>query len=76
MKYFLIELTTTAEKIEKGIYEYDDQTLAIAAFHTKMGGAMKNESYLAETLIVVNEKGEQICYEYFQRPVEPEVEGE
>ena len=72
MKYFLIELTTTAEKIEKGVYEYDDRISAEAAFHSKMGGAMKNENYLAEALIVVNETGEQICYEYFKRPVEPE----
>ena len=72
MKYFVIELTKTADKIEKGVYEYNDRISAVAAFHSKMGGAMKNENYIAETLIVVNEKGEQICYEYFQRETEGE----
>ena len=81
MKYFVTEFTKTVEKIEKAIYEYDDMNLAVANFHSKMGSAMKNENYLAETLLVVNEIGEVLRSEYFARPVvepepEPEVESE
>ncbi len=77
MKYFVTEFTKTADKIEKGIYEYDDMTLAVANFHSKMGAAMKNENYLAETLLVVNEIGEVLRSEYYAKPVvEPEPEPE
>ena len=73
MKYFLIEITKTAEKIEKGVYEYDDETAVIANFHSKMGAAMKNESYLAETLIAIKQDGTYLASEYFERKVvEPE----
>lgn len=75
MKYFLIEITKTAEKIEKGVYEYDDETAVIANFHSKMGSAMKNESYLAETLIAIKQDGTYLASEYFERKVvEPEAE--
>ena len=73
MKYFLIEITKTAEKIEKGVYEYDDETAVIANFHSKMGSAMKNENYLAETLIAIKQDGTYLASEYFERKVvEPE----
>lgn len=74
MKYFLIEITTKADKIEKGIYEYDDQVTAIANFHSKMGGAMKNTDYLAETLLVIDENGATLCSECFTRPTDVEPE--
>ena len=73
MKYFLIELTTTEEKVEKAVYEYETRDLAVANFHSKMGAAMKAEAYLAEMLMVIDETGSVQIYDYFKREV-PEVE--
>ena len=78
MKFYLIEITTKAETIEKAIYQYDTLNEAIANFHSKMGGAMKNAAYLAEMLQVINESGATQKVEFYDvRPVpEPEPEPE
>ena len=77
MKYYLTEITTynngTADAA--GVYAYDDKDLAVANFHSKMGGAMKNANYASELLVVLSETGETIKREYWVRPVptpEPE----
>lgn len=57
MKYFLIEITETQDKLGKAIYEYDTEDAAVASFHSKMGGAMKNENYASELLMVINSEG-------------------
>lgn len=73
MKYYLIEITTKASKVEKAIYEYASSTEAVANFHTKMGGAMKNTDYLAEMLEVIDERGGVVIYDYYaQQTAEPE----
>jgi len=79
MKYYLLEVTTynngTADA--KGVYQYDDKDTAIANFHSKMGGAMKNENYASELVVVITESGETVKREYWVRPVpEPEPEPE
>lgn len=77
MKYYLIEITTKASKVEKAIYEYASSEEAVANFHTKMGGAMKNTDYLAEMLQVIDERGGVVIYDYFARQTaEPEPEPE
>ena len=70
MKYYLIEITTKASKVEKAIYEYASRDEAVANFHTKMGGAMKNTDYLAEMLEVIDERGGVVIYDYYARQVE------
>ena len=54
MKYYVMEITTyndgTAEA--KGVYAYDTQDEAIANYHSKMGGAMKNAKYESELITV------------------------
>lgn len=61
----------------KGVYEYEDETLAIANFHTKLGGAMKNENYAREMVIVTDDKSNVIQNDVFVRPSKvEEVEGE
>lgn len=56
-KYFVIEITTKADTTTKGVYEYATENEAIASFHSKMGGAMKNKDYLAELLMVIDDNG-------------------
>jgi hypothetical protein len=77
MKYYLTEITTynngTADAT--GIYPYDDKDLAVANFHSKMGGAMKNANYASELLVVMSGSGELVKRDYWVRPVptpEPE----
>lgn len=74
--YYLIEVTTYVDETQKakGIYEYDDEILAIASFHNKMGGAMKNENYATELVQVVTGNGVVVATEYFERPVKPTEE--
>lgn len=80
MKYYLTEITTynngTADA--KAVYEFDDPIVAEGKYHQKLGGAMVNENYATEQLILVNENNVVIKREpTFVRPVpEPEPEPE
>ena len=77
MKYYLVEITTYMDETKDayGTYPYDTKDLAIANFHSKMGGAMKNENYATELLTVFDSYGKVIKTEYFERPIpEPEPE--
>lgn len=74
--FYLIELVTynngTADS--KGIYNYDTEELAIANFHSKLGGAMKNATYESELLVVMNDDGGIIRDEKWSRYHELEQE--
>ena len=85
MKYYLIEITTYMDETPdaKGIYSYDTETDAVANFHSKMGGAMKNENYASEYLRAFypaseNEPDKELRVGYWKRPIvvtpEPVVE--
>lgn len=76
MKYYVIEITSynNGNNDSKGIYEYDNKQDAIATFHSKMGGAMKNSTYATELLLVVSEEGSTVRMERFERPVEETAE--
>ena len=76
MKYYVIEITTynNGTSDSKGIYEYDNKQDAIATFHSKMGGAMKNTTYATELLLVISEEGSTVRMERFERPVEEVTE--
>lgn len=78
MKHYLIEITTYVDGSPegKGIYVYDTETDAVANFHSKMGGAMKNANYATELLIVINENGGIVKDEQFIRESEEEPEPE
>lgn len=55
MKYYVIEIAEGDSKIAgKGVYEYADRKSAIAAFHSKLGVAMKSDLYTREQVIVIN----------------------
>ncbi len=70
--YYLIEITTKENDTEKAIYQYETRDEAIAMFHQKLGGAMKNADYLAEMLMVIDDCGAIQIYDYWQRPIESE----
>lgn len=74
MKFYLVEITTYEDGIPTatGIYAYDNEIDAVANFHSKMGGAMKNANYATELLIVLNENGGIVKDEQFIRDAEEE----
>lgn len=69
---YLIEVTNYNDStpVAKGMYEYKTEMEAIANFHSKMGGAMKNENYASELLMVVTNTGAVVKREYWVRPIE------
>jgi len=71
--HYLIEVTNyndgTAEA--KGMYSYTTLDEAVANFHSKMGGAMKNDTYASELLMVVTNTGAVVKSEYWVRAIEP-----
>lgn len=68
--YYLIEITTKADKVEKGIYSYNNRIDAVATFHQKIGGAMKNKDYLEETVMLITATGSVEMHEYYKKPEE------
>ena len=69
---YLIEVTNYNDgtAVAKGMYECATEMEAIANFHSKMGGAMKNEKYASELLTVMTNTGSVVKSEYWVRPVE------
>lgn len=64
---------------QKPFTDYDDENTAVANFHSKMGGAMKNDKYASELLMVISNTGYVIENKYYVRPIpmpEPEVNAE
>ena len=64
----------TAES--RAVYAYDSKDEAVENFHKKLGGAMGNENYKSELIMVISQypetpatpKGYPIEYEYWERP--------
>jgi hypothetical protein len=73
-KYYVIEVTKYVDGTadSKAIYAYDNETEAVATFHQKMGGAMKNINYTFELVQVINDYGVVIESKYFERKKETE----
>lgn len=73
---YLIEIVNynNGTPVSKGIYEYATEQEAVANYHQKMGGAMKNANYASELLMVTSNTGAVIVSDYFVRPVEVEEE--
>lgn len=76
MKFYLIEITTYEDStpLAKGIYEYNTKNEAVANFHTKLGGAMKNANYASEQLIVVGDNNEIIESALYVKEAEDEIQ--
>ena len=73
-QFFLVELTSYVDstKDSYGVYAYDTENDAVAAFHQKLSGAMKNANYAFELCQVVNQFGVVIKSECFERPASEE----
>ena len=73
--FYLFEITTLTDKEEPitATYRFDNLNDAKGTFHQKLGGAMKNEKYLKESLAVTDERFSVQCYEYYEKQVEPPV---
>lgn len=71
MKFYVIEITTymdgTAES--KGMYAYQTLDEAVASFHSKMGGWMKNANCASELVMVVDSNGTCHKNERWERAV-------
>ena len=72
MKHYLTEITTYVDGTNDSyaVYAYADKTAAIAAFHQKMGGAMRNANYASELLCVMDSYGNTVRNEKFVRDAE------
>jgi len=74
-KYYVIEISVMKEdptKDTKGIYTYDSLDKAVGTFHSKLGSAMKAETFLSELVMVIDDNGAVIKTEKYVAPVEPE----
>lgn len=70
MKYYVIEIAEGDSQIKgKGIYEYDNEQLAVATFHSKLGVAMKSPLYTSDLLVVMDEQGSILRIERYVAPV-------
>lgn len=71
--FYLIEISKQKDKdVSKAIYSYEDRDMAIGTFHNKLGGAMRNDTFISEMCMVVDERGGIIIYDYWEREIEPE----
>lgn len=78
-KYYVIEISVMKDNPEKevpGIYAYDTVDKAIGTFHSKLGSAMKAETFVSEMVMVVDDNGAVIRTEKYVAPVEPEPQPE
>lgn len=67
--YYLIEITTynNGTAAAYAVYAYDTKDGAVAAFHQKLSGAMKNVNYASELCMVSDGVGVVYKNEYWQR---------
>lgn len=45
--------------------------MAIGTFHQKLGGAMRNDTFLTEMAMVIDERGGLQTYDYWYKEIEP-----
>lgn len=67
--YYLVEITTynNGTSDAHAVYAYDNEDGAVAAFHQKMSGAMRNENYASELCIVFDSFGAMHRSEHWVR---------
>lgn len=67
--FYLIEITTynngTADAY--GVYANETLDAAVAAFHQKLAGAIRNANYQSELCVIINGQGAVLRHEYWQR---------
>lgn len=67
--FYLVEITTynNGTKDAFGVYAHDTENGAVAAFHQKLSGAMRNETYQTELCLVIDANGTVRRYEKWVR---------
>ena len=65
--YYLIEITTTTDKINKQIYSYNLRNDAVATFHKKLGNSMEKAEIVDAMFMVIDERGSVIENAYFKQ---------
>lgn len=64
--FYLIEIAMGDAQIKgTAVYPYDNEKAAIAAFHTKLGQAMKSPLFESELVMVIDEHGTVLKHEKF-----------
>lgn len=72
MKFYVMEITTYNDgtKDAAAVYTYESQDEAVANYHSKMGGAMKNAKYQSELITVTAGNGNVILTDFWTRQEE------
>lgn len=71
--FYVIEITNGDSKVSsKAVYEYTTLNEAVAAYHTKMGTAMRSDLYDSELVMVVDSEGAVYRSEKYTKPVAEE----
>lgn len=67
--YYLLEITTynNGTKDAYGVYAHETLDGATAAFHQKLAGAIRNESYASELCLIIDGHGAVQRHEYWER---------
>lgn len=65
--FYVIEITTIEGVNQKGVYEFTSLNDAIASFHSRMGGQMKNPDCEAELVMVIDANGAVYRSEKFNK---------
>lgn len=75
MGYFLINIETynDGSADSKAIYTYATQDDAIAAYHSKLGSAMKNAKCRTVLCMVISETGNVVKQEFWLREATDET---
>lgn len=73
--YYLVEITTynNGTKDAFGVYAHETEDGAVAAYHQKLAGAMKNENYQSEMCLVIDSNGVVRKFEKWTRKTTPEA---
>lgn len=72
MKYYTLCVQEFKDGSEpkKSLYTYDDETEAVARYHTFLGGYMGGENIHSVMSTVTDAKGAQIASMYWEEPAE------
>ena len=66
--FYVLEVSTGDASIAgKAVYEYNSFNEAVAAFHSKLGAAMKSELFTTELAMVIDADGAVYKCEKFNR---------
>lgn len=67
--YYLVEITTYVNSTPDAyaVYAYNTKDEAVAAWHQKLSGAMKNTNYASELCLVIDSFGAMHKSEYWVR---------